>query len=114
MDQNFKNVVVIHCKAGKGRTGVMISSLLLYNKTFQFAKDSLLYYGLIRTENGKGVTIPSQKRSVYNYEHFLKSGLTLDEIKNPIYKIEKITFGPKPNVTKFKIFKSFSKFLFYK
>ena len=29
---DVENVVVVHCKAGLGRTGLMISSLLLYMK----------------------------------------------------------------------------------
>lgn len=30
LSQNDKNVVVVHCMAGKGRTGMMVSCLLLY------------------------------------------------------------------------------------
>ena len=32
LKEDIENVVVVHCKAGKARTGLMISSLLVYLK----------------------------------------------------------------------------------
>jgi phosphatidylinositol-3,4,5-trisphosphate 3-phosphatase/dual-specificity protein phosphatase PTEN len=47
------NVAGIHCKAGKGRTGVMICCYMLFSKQFSNAYDSMRYYGMIRTKNRK-------------------------------------------------------------
>ena len=53
LNSNQKNVIGVHCKAGKGRTGVMITSLLLFLNLWDNPTDALIYYGLSRTKNGK-------------------------------------------------------------
>lgn len=65
------NIVVVHCKAGKGRTGLMISSYLVYCHFSDTADHALEHFGYQRTSNGKGVTIPSQIRYVHYFEEFV-------------------------------------------
>lgn len=60
MKQDPKNVTIIHCKAGKGRTGVMTCAYLLYSKQFTEAEEVLKFYAAQRTKNHCGVTIPSK------------------------------------------------------
>jgi len=69
-----QNVVAIHCKAGKGRTGCLIAAYLVHCGFAPNAEAALAWFGRMRTSNGKGVTIPSQMRYVHYYEHVLRYG----------------------------------------
>mmetsp|Transcript_5341 Transcript_5341/g.4922 ORF Transcript_5341/g.4922 Transcript_5341/m.4922 type:complete len:192 (+) Transcript_5341:786-1361(+) len=72
LNKDLKNVAAIHCKAGKGRTGVMICCYLIFSRFCNTALDAMKYYAMIRTKNKKGITIPSQIRYVHYFEHFLE------------------------------------------
>eukprot|EP00300_Choanocystis_sp_HF-7_P008895 c16160_g1_i1.p1 GENE.c16160_g1_i1~~c16160_g1_i1.p1 ORF type:complete len:1328 (-),score=325.18 c16160_g1_i1:289-4236(-) len=90
-----KNVVAVHCKAGKGRTGLMISCYLMYSGKYKTATDALLHYGAFRTSDKKGVTIPSQKRWVGYYEQILYQPATIPAT-SPSYKFEAIRLRGLP------------------
>lgn len=74
LDEDPKNVVGIHCKAGKGRTGLMICCYLLHCGEEATAVAALAKFAAKRTANSKGVTIPSQQRLVHYYEQELRRG----------------------------------------
>ncbi|KAJ6751201.1 hypothetical protein OIU85_001698 [Salix viminalis] len=71
LKEDIENVVVVHCKAGMARTGLMISSLLLYLKFFPTAEESIDYYNQKRCFDAKGLVLPSQIRYVKYFEHIL-------------------------------------------
>ena len=93
LDEDEKNVIAVHCKAGKGRTGTLICCLLLYLKVFDNSDECLQYYGMMRAENGKGVTIPSQIRYVNYFEKIIKDNMAhpITFIKKKIKKIRMFT-----------------------
>jgi len=101
LDEDSKNVVAIHCLAGKGRTGTLISCLLLYLGEFDTAADCLKYYGIMRVDNGKGVTVPSQIRYVFYFEQILKNNIEhpITFKKLCIKKIRIVTVPAFPKIT---------------
>lgn len=88
LKEDIQNVVVVHCKAGMARTGLMICSLLLFLKVrfeircmkmlfyrfcncvitlfhfflqfFPTAEECIEYYNQKRCLDGKGLILPSQ------------------------------------------------------
>lgn len=80
--QDDENIAVIHCKAGKGRTGVMICNWLMYSGEWNSPEDSMAYYAAMRTYNMKGVTIPSQIR----YIHYFAKSLVRNELPVKQYR----------------------------
>jgi len=93
LEEDEKNIAVIHCKAGKGRTGLMIAAWMVYSKEWATAKDALTFYAAMRTYNQKGVTIPSQIRYVH---YFAESLQTHYEPKTVL--LNKIIFHTLPKV----------------
>ena len=66
-------VAAIHCKAGKGRTGVMIVCYLIFSGLCRTSDEALVHYANQRTLNKRGVTIASQIRYIKYFETFLSS-----------------------------------------
>lgn len=73
MSADPQNIIAIHCKGGKGRTGTMVCTWLIDSDQFESAQDSLDYFGERRTDKSQsskfqGVETPSQSRYVGYYE----------------------------------------------
>lgn len=44
LEENKENIVVVHCIAGKGRTGSLISAYMLYVNAFTENQKAIVYY----------------------------------------------------------------------
>ncbi|XP_065221882.1 phosphatidylinositol 3,4,5-trisphosphate 3-phosphatase and dual-specificity protein phosphatase PTEN isoform X2 [Planococcus citri] len=93
--KDHKNVAVVHCKAGKGRTGVMVSCYMLHSGQFQNAMEALNFYGQKRTTDRKGVTIPSQRRYVNYYASLVRDRMEYRPVK---LFVREICFEPVPSI----------------
>eukprot|EP00002_Diphylleia_rotans_P005244 TRINITY_DN14356_c0_g1_i1.p1 TRINITY_DN14356_c0_g1~~TRINITY_DN14356_c0_g1_i1.p1 ORF type:complete len:684 (+),score=117.11 TRINITY_DN14356_c0_g1_i1:45-2096(+) len=59
-----RNVAVVHCMAGKGRTGTTIAAYMIFSGLFNDAEEALDHFGRQRSVHSIGVTVPSQLRYV--------------------------------------------------
>lgn len=93
MKQDESNIIAVHCKGGKGRTGTMICVFLIDLGVFQDAEHCLGFFGDRRTDKNvankfQGVETPSQSRYVGYYEKVVVAGRQLPlEIPMIITKI---------------------------
>ncbi|KAG7261383.1 hypothetical protein CRUP_036097, partial [Coryphaenoides rupestris] len=73
MGADSRNIIAIHCKGGKGRTGTLVCTWLIDSDQSESAQESLDYFGERRTDRSQsskfqGVETPSQSRYVGYYE----------------------------------------------
>ena len=50
---NPHSIAAVHCKAGKGRTGIMICSYLIFSELCKNTEEALTHYANLRTLNKK-------------------------------------------------------------
>eukprot|EP01107_Rhizomastix_libera_P003109 TRINITY_DN1537_c0_g1_i2.p1 TRINITY_DN1537_c0_g1~~TRINITY_DN1537_c0_g1_i2.p1 ORF type:complete len:725 (-),score=226.17 TRINITY_DN1537_c0_g1_i2:67-2241(-) len=96
LKEGNRNVVIVHCMAGKGRTGTVIASFLLFERQFIQAKDALDFFARMRSQTGYGVTYPSQRRYVSYFQKVLYKEVT---IKPVFIEINSVTFSGFPEKT---------------
>lgn len=66
LDKDSRNVVVVHCMAGKGRTGLMLSALLIITEKVS-SEEALALFAEKRSLERSGVTVPMQRHYVSTF-----------------------------------------------
>eukprot|EP00477_Mikrocytos_mackini_P001082 GAHX01001163.1.p1 GENE.GAHX01001163.1~~GAHX01001163.1.p1 ORF type:complete len:404 (-),score=85.90 GAHX01001163.1:60-1271(-) len=85
LDEDPENIIAVHCKAGKGRTGLVISCFLIYYFKLNITT-AISTFDSARTYNNAGVTIPSQLRYISYFDRMVKG-------ENPYQITKNITNG---------------------
>lgn len=88
------NVVVIHCLAGKGRTGTAIACYLIYSGLYTEGLPARKFFAYKRSNTNWGVVGPSQVRTVDNFASFCRDGM-------PEWKpllLKSLTFSKMPSL----------------
>eukprot|EP00949_MAST-11_sp_MAST-11-sp1_P004413 g4413.t1 len=80
LDSSPSHVAAIHCKAGKGRTGVIIACFLMYSGAAASAEEALSIFAERRSHIGIGVQVPSQRRYVHYFERVLLNSKSIDSL----------------------------------
>lgn len=79
LNSDPQHVVVVHCKGGKGRTGVVIASYMHYSKQAESPEAALDEFAMRRFYDDKlgGVTQPSQRRYVHYLDDYMARKISI-------------------------------------
>ena len=79
--QDINNIIVVHCLAGKGRTGSIINAILYLSGLFKDINEANKFY---LKQRAVQVTFPSQLRYMNYFEHFIKNNILSFDFKPKI------------------------------
>ncbi len=91
------HTVALHCRNGRGRTGMVVSCVLQHTNRWYTAKRSLRLFAVTRSKIGVGVTIPSQKLYVQYYQRYLADRKSIPDSRRMV--IKEIKLSPIPPCT---------------
>jgi len=104
MVKDPQNVIAVHCKGGKGRTGTMVCAWLIYRYRESTADEVIKYFAKMRTNHNigtksQGIETRSQVRYVnYFYDYLHLHNGNIDIFKSPFgFQIHEIRMGPLYN-----------------
>eukprot|EP00762_Andalucia_godoyi_P003303 ANDGO_06539.mRNA.1 Phosphatidylinositol 3 len=96
------NVVLIHCLAGRGRTGTVIASYLTYSGEFDSGSEALEHFAQRRSYVNKGVTQPSQRRYVQYYSELIcnrrPSHIPVKLMRVVLYSLPRVSKGKQGTI----------------
>ncbi len=96
-DMETERVGIVHCKAGKGRSGTVACSYLISEENWA-AKDALARFTSrrMRAGFGEGISIPSQQRWIRYVEWWAKHGKVY--VERPVEILEVHVVGLRDGV----------------
>jgi len=95
LDKDEKNVLAIHGKNGRGRTGMIVSCLICQLNKWFTANRAMRYFAAQRSKNMSGVTTPSQRLYVCYYERYLSDADSIPDSR-PL-KFHSLFMSPVPH-----------------
>jgi hypothetical protein len=102
LSQHPSNVCAIHCLAGKGRTGTVVSSYLIHDRMADSPDQALQFfarqrYNKISHNKPMGVEVPSQVRAVHYYHKLISGGVRSDALAVPRrVRLKRVIMYPVP------------------
>lgn len=99
LQKDPKNVVAVHCKAGRGRTGTAIAGYLLYSKHFNLPQDAMDFFNFRRSSTGRGIEGPGQMRAVEYIFEWMQDRLSTPLVFKPsTLLLKRVIMFPVPKL----------------
>jgi protein-tyrosine phosphatase len=71
LDADERNIAILHCLTGKGRTAVVLACVLTWIGEFSSPMEALNYVAIRKHSNVDALTIPSQRRYIQYFSNVL-------------------------------------------
>lgn len=101
LKEDEDRVVVVHCKEGRGRAGVMVCAFLIMSGVCKSGPEALIHFTRMRMHQDEGVNVPSHRRYVSYFARYFREYHSMGKpfpYESIARTLHRVRFTTVPNV----------------